>query len=336
MRRLTIAALCLLVAILFIVTVVRLAEQRAKIEPPPPAPVDPAPAKIKLYFFTQDGCAPCALLRQMLDDPLAAAIVRRLDLQVVAWPDALFEKYNITATPTLILAVEQPIRLTGCPPSIEKLLQWLEGSIKDSVLYSKDSSDPRTAIIPGGKDGPGNVHVTTDLPLELRLHNTGGRDGVGLCVFTAITHSSHYQNERRLWNLLQQMTHEPGGGYPEKVTAMIAKYGPGTRYVQYVGNDPAILELALKTGRMPAVTYNGHDSASPRRPDAHGHYPTFIAHMVNLVFLDGQHAAILDNNFEKEILWMTRDEFLQRWTGHAKGWAVILLAPRPPPLPRAA
>lgn len=78
---------------------------------------------------------------------------------------------------------------------------------------------------------------------------------------------------------------------------------------------------------MPAVTYNGHDRALG------GHYPSVIAHMVNLVYLDAQSAAILDNNFEKEILWMTRQEFLSRWTGKGNGWAVVLLAPRPPPVP---
>ncbi len=157
------------------------------------------------------------------------------------------------------------------------------------------------------------------------MKNVGGRDGAGLCVFTSIMHASRYQNELRLWNFQKQMTAELGGGYPSKVDAMIAKYGNGTRYLQYEGSDPSILEAALKSGRMPGVTYNGHDC----------HYRGTIAHMVNLVYLDANTACILDNNFiaDGELVWMTRQEFLTRWSGGGGGWTVILLAPAPVPVP---
>jgi hypothetical protein len=122
------------------------------------------------------------------------------------------------------------------------------------------------------------------------------------------------------------MRAEPGGGYPEKVDAMIAKYGAGTAYIQYEGKDPSILKEALASGRMPAVTYNGHCP----------HYGNHtIAHMVNLVYLDDQWACVLDNNFigENDLVWLSTRDFLQRWTGGQNGWAVILLAPPPPPVP---
>jgi len=88
-------------------------------------------------------------------------------------------------------------------------------------------------------------------------------------------------------------------------------------------HDPTILKLALKTGRMPSVTYDGHDP----------HYNGSIAHMVNLIYLDDQEACILDNNFIDELVWMSAREFFERWTGDG-GWAVILLAPPPPPPPQ--
>jgi len=163
------------------------------------------------------------------------------------------------------------------------------------------------------------------LPVTQRTKNVGGRDGAGLCVFSSIGHAARWQNERRLVDFQKEMTQEPGGGYPEKVDRMIAKYGKGTLYLQYEGHDSTILKLALKTGRMPSVTYDGHDP----------HYRGSIAHMVNLIYLDDHQACILDNNFigENELVWMSAQEFIDRWTGDG-GWAVILLAPPPPPPPR--
>src|SRR5438128_3592813 len=176
----------------------------------------------------------------------------------------------------------------------------------------------------GGPVSPdGHTEVQCDLPVNQRTKNVGGRDGAGLCVFSSIGHAARWQNERRLVDFQREMTKESGGGYPEKVDRMIAKYGKGTPYLQYEGHDPAILRLALKTGRMPSVTYDGHDP----------HYSGSIAHMVNLIYLDDREACVLDNNFIDELVWMSAKEFSERWTGDG-GWAVILLAPPTPPPPR--
>lgn len=183
------------------------------------------------------------------------------------------------------------------------------------------------AITVGGPVGPdGKTEVTCDLPVSERMKNTGGRDGAGLCVFTSVQNAARYQNETRLVNFQADMKKEPGGGYPAKVDTMIAKYGKGTPYLQYEGKDPAVLRAALATGRMPSVTYNGHDP----------HYRGSIAHMVNLVYLDDHWAVVLDNNFigENELVWLTPADFLQRWRGNGGGWAVVLLAPPPPPVPK--
>jgi hypothetical protein len=185
----------------------------------------------------------------------------------------------------------------------------------------------------GGPTGPGGVEVTCDLPVSLRTKNVGGSDGSGLCVFSSIGHSARYQNERALVDFQKFMRSRPGGGWPDKVNRMIpacAKWAgqPEPRFFQYEGTDPAILEAALRSGRMPAVTYNGHD---PHYGMNHS-----IAHMVNLVHLDEKCAAILDNNFTADLslVWMSRQEFLQRWTGGGSGWAVVLLSPAPAPVPR--
>jgi hypothetical protein len=185
---------------------------------------------------------------------------------------------------------------------------------------------PEKIIVGGPRAPDGKTEVTCDLPVDQRTRNVGGRDGAGLCVFTSIGHSARWQHESRLEDFQKDMRAEPGGGYPEKVDAMIAKYGKGTSYLQYEGRNPTILKEALAGGRMPAVTYDGHDP----------HYGNAtIAHMVNLVYLDDRWACVLDNNFigENELVWLSSKEFLQRWTGGRAGWTVILLAPPPPPVP---
>jgi hypothetical protein len=178
----------------------------------------------------------------------------------------------------------------------------------------------------GGKVSPdGKEEITCDLPQSEKKKNVGGRDGAGLCVFTSIEYCARYQNEKRLVNFQADMRKEPGGGYPDKVDKMIAKYGRGTPYIQYEGTDTAILKAALATGRMVGVTYNGNDC----------HYRGTIAHMVSLVHFSDNWAAISDNNFtgDNQIVWMSPAEFKRRWTGGRAGWCVILLKGPPPPPP---
>ena len=177
----------------------------------------------------------------------------------------------------------------------------------------------------GGRTSPdGKEEITIDLPGNEHLKNCGGVDGLGLCVFTSLAHEGRWQNNPTIANLQATMKSEKGGGWPEKVDQMLKKHAPGTAYVQYSGNDPAILKLALHTGRMPCVTYG----YSPR-------YAKNIAHMVNLVHLSERWTCVLDNNFpgENAYEWMTPAEFLRRWKLGGGGWTIILLDAPPPPIP---
>jgi hypothetical protein len=165
-----------------------------------------------------------------------------------------------------------------------------------------------------------------DLPTDQHIKNVGGSDGAGLCVFTSVEHAARWQNVPALDGFQRWMTRRPGGGWPEKLDDMIAAYTKekGVKvppYIQHTGGDAAFLELALKTDRMPCVTYAGRDDF----------YRGRIAHMVNLAHLDSESAAIIDNNRPGVWVWMTRAEFLARWRDMQGGWAVVLLAPPPPP-----
>jgi hypothetical protein len=179
----------------------------------------------------------------------------------------------------------------------------------------------------GGRTSPdGAEQIQIDLPGKEQLKNVGGRDGAGLCVFTSLEHSGRWQNVEQLTGFQNKMKKEEGGGWPEKVDKMVQKYAAGITYLQYQGDDPSLLKLALKTGRMPAVTYG----YSPRYSGSGR-----IAHMVNLVHLTPRWAAVLDNNFpgETNYEWMSPAEFTRRWKLGGGGWAVFLLSPPPPPPP---
>jgi hypothetical protein len=165
------------------------------------------------------------------------------------------------------------------------------------------------------------------LPASEKRKNVGGRDGSGLCVFTSIEYCARWANERPLFDFQDKMRQEDGGGWPEKVDAMLEKYAPGITYLQSTTGDLGLLRAALKTGRQVGVTYNGRDP----------HYKTTIAHMVTLEHLSEKWACITDNNFpgETERVWMSPSEFKKRHDGGAKGWSVILLHCAPPPPPKA-
>lgn len=185
--------------------------------------------------------------------------------------------------------------------------------------------------VSGPKHSDG-TEIQCDLPSDQHLKNRGGRDGAGLCVFTSIEHSARWQNVKPLVGFRDWMTKYPGGGYPQKVDQMIDRLAkekgvPKPAYLQAEGGDLTVLRDALKAGLMPAVTY----SFSPT-----GRYGgQRIAHMVSLVHLDDKHAVILDNNYPgaDKYEWLTVDEFRRTY---APGWAVILLNPGPPPVPKNA
>lgn len=195
------------------------------------------------------------------------------------------------------------------------------------TLLSGPSAAAASSQIAGRLSPDGKEEIQCDLPGKEHLKNAAGRDGSGLCVFSSLEIAGHWQNVAELRGFQKKMQSEAGGGWPEKVDAMVAKYAPHIKYLQYNGADSAVLKLALKTGRMPAVTYG----YSPR-------YGGRVAHMVNLVHLSERWAAVLDNNFpgEDRYEWMAPTEFFRRWQMNGGGWAIVLLAPPPPPIPTNA
>lgn len=167
------------------------------------------------------------------------------------------------------------------------------------------------------------VEIEIDLPIEQHVRNFGApADKLGLCVFASMDMCARWHNVRELVDIIHKIN--KGGGWPEKVDAVFKEFAPNLKYVQYEGTDPAILDKALQDGHPACITYGYGERYQMKT----------IAHMVLLVHLDKDNAAILDNNFPGTYEWMSRAEFLRRWihpTG--KGWAYVMLTSPPPPVP---
>jgi hypothetical protein len=177
-------------------------------------------------------------------------------------------------------------------------------------------------------DGPVHegVEVVVDLPKEQHVRNFGApEDGQGLCVFASMDMAARWHHMHELIDVIHKV--RKGGGWPEKVRDVIGELAPQRHFVQYEGVSPSILDASMAARSPVCVTYG----YSPR----YGNQT--IYHMVILVHLDAEWAAIVDNNFPGTFEWMSRTEFIKRWChpGH-KGWAYTFLEAPPPPIPRSA
>lgn len=186
----------------------------------------------------------------------------------------------------------------------------------------------------GGKLSPTGKEIDADLPDSQQLANVGGSDGAGLCVFTSVTHAARFQHVKALEDFQAWMRKYPGGGWPDKLAQKIKQISaekglPEPKFVQAEGSEAELLpliEAILKSNRMACITY----SYSPS-----GRYGgRKIAHMVNCIYLDKNHACVLDNNYPgtAKLEWITRAELGKTLTGGRSGWVFALLDPGPPPL----
>jgi hypothetical protein len=203
----------------------------------------------------------------------------------------------------------------------------------------KPKPSPSSDDYIGGATHDGRT-VTIDLPRDQRLKNTVGTDRSGLCVGTSIEHSARWQYVPELIGLQKFLTQFPGGGWPQRVDDFLtqkvkAAHGnmADVQYIQITTFDEKKLDLALRTGRMPAITYG----YSPR-------YGEPVSHMVNIVYKDDKYCVFLDNNFPDTYEWTSLSEGLRRIklrlldsAGHTDnngGWFIVLLATAPPPDPK--
>lgn len=194
------------------------------------------------------------------------------------------------------------------------------------------------ALIAASPNAPDGTEPEIDYPDEQWMKNIGSkRDGAGMCVFTSFEHSCRWAGLEEFRGFRDWCAAGyPGGGYPEKLAKLVKAYcdakrippevfDPNRQVVQIDGVSAKTVELieaALQQNLLPCVTLYH----SPRYGGG------TIYHMVNCAHLDGERAAILDNNF-KPLEWASRSETIRRMSLSGRLWAVVVLVPGPPRLP---
>lgn len=168
------------------------------------------------------------------------------------------------------------------------------------------------------------LEVMADLPTPLRIRNTVGTDGAGLCVWASTNMAAYYQNVRGLYGIFEELQHEVGGGWPERVDQKMRQHAPGVKYRQYVGPGLEFIRDGIDSGRPVCATYGYGELYGMRT----------IAHMILVVGMTDEWTMVLDNNDPDHIWWMPTGEFARRFAWpDGQGWAWYTLAPPPPPVP---
>ena len=202
-------------------------------------------------------------------------------------------------------------------------------------LFTAASADPSgVGAFVSGPRTPDGTEVDCDLPGNLHIKNVGGSDGAGLCVFASMHHAGVWHGDAAFDAIFDWMRRHPGGGYPEKVDAMVKqlcqeKSLPTPEYLQVQGPESLdVLATALSRGHLVCVTYG----KSPT-----GRYGgQRIAHMVNAVA--GRAGpqklwCVRDNNYPSadKLEWMTEAELRSAYVVGGGGWRIVLKK-SPPPL----
>lgn len=162
--------------------------------------------------------------------------------------------------------------------------------------------------------------ASAPIPPSQHVRNEGGSDGAGLCVISSILANGLYQGvpalsagkDSELWRAAKRA---PGGYYPEKLAALVARTVPGEKYASRVGNggpeDQELLEQASKAGYPVGVTVN--------TGSLYGYRP--IHHMVSLVhYRRNGWAMLVDNNRPGFYSAMPASEFNRRWPDMGTAW----------------
>lgn len=152
---------------------------------------------------------------------------------------------------------------------------------------------------------------TVNVPYALRQENWIGRQREGSCTWATTISLLRWQGRYAKADWVRK--NRGDGEWPEHMAKGLDS--ANIRYAYTTKGDVEFLEWACKTRRGCGVTVKGG------------------AHMVALVHLDSQWAAILDNNDIEQFIWVPRQALIAEWKA-SHGWAVAPIYTPTPPLPQ--
>ena len=154
----------------------------------------------------------------------------------------------------------------------------------------------------------GAERPTINIPSALREANYGS----GSCVHATMISIMRWQGQYRLADYWRKTYY---GGELIHGRGLASKFDDtNVRYAYTTSGDVKFLEWATSTRRGCGITV------------AYG------SHMVTLVHLDDEWAAILDNNDISKYVWIPREVLIAEWK-RSQGWAVTVIYTPPAPLP---
>lgn len=152
---------------------------------------------------------------------------------------------------------------------------------------------------------------TVNVPYGLRQENWLGRKREGSCTWATTISLLRWQGRYRTADWVRK--NRGDGEWPEHMAGGLDS--AGIRYAYITDGDVKFLEWACRTRRGCGITVQGG------------------AHMVALVHLDSQWAALLDNNDIEKFIWVPRAALLAEWEA-SHGWAVAPIYTPTAPLPQ--
>lgn len=152
---------------------------------------------------------------------------------------------------------------------------------------------------------------TVNVPVALRQSNWIGSQGEGSCVHATMISLLRWQGRLNKADRWRQTY--GNGEWPDDLAAKCD--GEKVRFAYTTDGDVKFLEWACRTRRGCGITVMGG------------------AHMVALVHLDAQWAAILDNNSVSKFRWVPRATLIAEWKA-SHGWAVTPIYTPAAPLPQ--
>jgi hypothetical protein len=153
---------------------------------------------------------------------------------------------------------------------------------------------------------------TVNVPPNMRTRNWFGEQGQGSCVFAGVVPLLRWQGR---YITADRIAQYGDGAGPERLDSIFDE--EGVRYAQTVSGDENFLTWALETRRGCGISWD--------IPEGH--------HFVDLVYLDGEQAMLLDSNAPGRFITIPRDELITNWK-ESGGWAITPVYTPAAPLPQ--